>query len=99
MRRVGYAVSRGEVNEGVVGVAAPVFDGERRLIGSLSRVLAPDAFNELGEDAAAASVVTGAAKIDAQLAVLTGGAVEAVSARVVPQEALGRGPRGRPAAA
>ncbi len=39
VRREGCCVSRGEVTQGVVGVAAPVFDGEGAIIGSLSVTL------------------------------------------------------------
>ena len=36
IRRQGYCITRGEVTAGVVGIAAPVFDGEDAVIGSLS---------------------------------------------------------------
>ncbi|MGV6876710.1 IclR family transcriptional regulator domain-containing protein, partial [Pseudochelatococcus sp. B33] len=35
-RRRGWIHARGEVTPGVVGIAAPVFDGEREILGSLS---------------------------------------------------------------
>jgi DNA-binding IclR family transcriptional regulator len=92
LRRAGYCVSRGEVNEGVVGVAAPIFDGERRMIGSLSRVLTQDDFDMAGEDAIARSVMDAAQEIDAQLGALTADD-DGTPARVVPQRALGRGRR------
>jgi len=38
IRRQGYSVTRAEVDPGVVGVAVPVFGGERTVIGSLSIV-------------------------------------------------------------
>jgi DNA-binding IclR family transcriptional regulator len=37
-RREGYSITRAEVDPGVVGVAVPVFGGERAVIGSLSIV-------------------------------------------------------------
>ena len=36
IRKQGFCVSRGEVTRGVIGVAAPVFDSEGTVIGSLS---------------------------------------------------------------
>lgn len=36
IRKDGYCVSRGEVTPGVMGIAAPVFDSEGTIIGSLS---------------------------------------------------------------
>ena len=36
IRRQGHCISRGEVTPGVVGIAAPVFDGEDAVVGSLS---------------------------------------------------------------
>ena len=38
IRQQGYAVSVGEVDEGVFGIAAPVFDPNAKVIGSLSLV-------------------------------------------------------------
>ena len=39
IREQGYCVSRGEVTPGVIGIAAPVFDSEGTVIGSLSVTL------------------------------------------------------------
>jgi DNA-binding IclR family transcriptional regulator len=39
MRRAGVNVSRGEIDPGRVGVAAPIFDKERAVLGSLSLAL------------------------------------------------------------
>ena len=39
MRRAGVSVSRGEIDPGRVGVAAPIFDKERAVLGSLSLAL------------------------------------------------------------
>ena len=39
MRRQGVAVSRGEIDPGRVGIAAPIFDRDRAVLGSLSFVL------------------------------------------------------------
>ena len=40
IRKQGYCLSQGEVTPGVVGIAAPVFDSEATVIGSLSVVVA-----------------------------------------------------------
>jgi DNA-binding IclR family transcriptional regulator len=39
IRRAGVSVSRGEIDPGRVGIAAPVFDRDRAVLGSLSLVL------------------------------------------------------------
>jgi DNA-binding IclR family transcriptional regulator len=39
LRRVGFAVSRSEIDSGRVGLAAPIFDRDRAVLGSLSFVL------------------------------------------------------------
>jgi len=39
MRRSGTAISRGEIDPGRVGIAAPIFDRERAVLGSLSLAL------------------------------------------------------------
>ncbi len=39
LRREGVAVSRAEIDTGRVGIAAPIFDRDRAVLGSLSFVL------------------------------------------------------------
>jgi DNA-binding IclR family transcriptional regulator len=39
LRRLGYNVSRGEIDPGRVGIAAPIFDRDRAILGSLSVAL------------------------------------------------------------
>jgi len=39
VRRLGYNVSRGEIDPGRVGIAAPIFDKDRAVLGSLSLAL------------------------------------------------------------
>ena len=39
LRRAGACVTRGELDAGRIGIAAPVFDRERAILGSLSLVL------------------------------------------------------------
>lgn len=46
IRKQGYCLSRGEVTPGVVGVAAPVFDSDDTIIGSLSLVVPEAGFTE-----------------------------------------------------
>lgn len=46
IRKQGYCLSRGEVTPGVIGIAAPVFDSESTIIGSLSVVVAETGFSE-----------------------------------------------------
>jgi DNA-binding IclR family transcriptional regulator len=46
IRKQGYCVSRGEVTPGVMGIAAPVFDSEGTVIGSLSITVPEAGMNE-----------------------------------------------------
>jgi DNA-binding IclR family transcriptional regulator len=46
IRREGYAITRAEVDKNVVGVAVPLFGGERAVLGSLSIVYAKARFPE-----------------------------------------------------
>lgn len=46
IRKQGYCLSQGEVTPGVIGVAAPVFDSENTIIGSLSLVMPLTGFTE-----------------------------------------------------
>ena len=39
LRRNGFCVTRGEVDGGRIGIAAPIFDGNNRIVGSLSIVV------------------------------------------------------------
>ena len=50
IRRNGHAITRGEVDAGVVGLAAPVFGGERSVLGSLSIVYSQGRFPEQRAD-------------------------------------------------
>lgn len=63
IRRQGHCVSHGEVDPGAVGVSAPIFDGERRLLGSLSRVLAASDIPAAGLARITDSVTDGAGRI------------------------------------
>jgi DNA-binding IclR family transcriptional regulator len=44
IRRQGYAITRGEVDPGIVGIAVPQFGGEGAVLGSLSIVFSEDRF-------------------------------------------------------
>ena len=46
IRKQGYCASRGEVTPGVIGIAAPVFDSEGTVIGSLSITVPEAGMNE-----------------------------------------------------
>lgn len=46
IRKQGYCLSRGEVTPGVIGIAAPVFDSENTIIGSLSAVISETGFSD-----------------------------------------------------
>lgn len=46
IRKQGYCLSRGEVTPGVIGIAAPVFDSENTIIGSLTITVAEDGISE-----------------------------------------------------
>ena len=46
IRRQGYAITRGEVDASVIGVAAPLFGAERAVLGSLSIVYSEGRFPE-----------------------------------------------------
>jgi DNA-binding IclR family transcriptional regulator len=68
LRRNGYCVSHGDVDKGAVGVGAPIFDRDRRLLGSLSRVMAEPDFSEARLPEIAGSVLEGARRITENLA-------------------------------
>jgi DNA-binding IclR family transcriptional regulator len=46
IRKAGWCLTRGEVTPGVIGIAAPVFDSEGTVIGSLSVTLRPSGASE-----------------------------------------------------
>lgn len=46
IRKQGYCTSRGEVTPGVIGIAAPVFDAENTVIGSLTMTVAEAGLGE-----------------------------------------------------
>lgn len=56
LRRAGYCVSRGEIDAGRIGVAAPIFGRDRGVLGSLSFVLPSDTPDEQIADIASLTV-------------------------------------------
>lgn len=48
VRRIGYAVGRGEVTPGVIGIAAPIFDGGTSPVGALCMTSAANSLDEAG---------------------------------------------------
>jgi DNA-binding IclR family transcriptional regulator len=64
IRRAGVTVSRGEIDPGRVGVAAPIFDKDRAVLGSLSLALPATHADETLIERLAASTVAGAREIE-----------------------------------
>ena len=67
IRRRGFCVSRGEVDAGLVGIAAPVAAPARALTASLSLVVAAEALNEATERRLVLLVVSAASLLTEQL--------------------------------
>ena len=68
IRRQGYSVTRGEVDTGVVGMAVPVFGGERSVLGSLSIVYSKGRFPQRRADQTIAGLKQAAVAIREDLA-------------------------------
>ncbi|MEO8755943.1 MAG: IclR family transcriptional regulator [Casimicrobiaceae bacterium] len=68
IRHQGYAVSVGEVDEGVFGIAAPVFDASRKVIGSLSLVQPASAMDSVHWAAERAGIVAIAQRLSGEVA-------------------------------
>jgi len=60
IRRQGYALTRSEVDAGVVGIGVPLFGGERAVLGSLSVVYSEGRFPERSADATIAKLTQAA---------------------------------------
>ena len=63
LRRNGFCVSRGEVDPGRIGIAAPIFDGQDRIVGSLSMVVYAAENSHRSTNRLAALVVAAAREI------------------------------------
>ncbi len=72
LRRQKVLVSHGEIDPGLVGIGAPLFDSEDRIVGSLIFIVSEPRMNEMGEErlkqeiAAAADAVNGAMRQKAE---------------------------------
>lgn len=56
IRSAGVTITQGEVVDGLVGIAAPIRDGEERVLGSVVFVLSIEHFNSLERDALAQEI-------------------------------------------
>ncbi len=63
LRRNGFCVSRGEVDHGRIGIAAPIFDAHDRIVGSLSIVLYSAETSDRSINRLAALVVAAAREV------------------------------------
>ncbi len=84
IRHRGYYISRGEVDEGVVGIAAPIMDG-RSVVGALCIVFAMQRAPQINEPGVAALVMETAAKIGERISLSSG-----ASASLPPSGPAGR---------
>lgn len=67
IRKRGYAVTRGEVDKGLVGIAAPVAAPERALLGSLSIVMESTVLDDAMERRLVLLIVSAASLLSAEL--------------------------------
>ena len=67
IRKRGYCVSRGEVDAGRMGIAAPIFDSSNRALRSLSAVVWQQDVDAAREDRIVTSVVAAASRISEAL--------------------------------
>ena len=67
IRKGGYCVSRGEIDAGLVGVAAPIVAPELGIIASLSLVLSADGLSDAVERRITLLTVSSAALVSEQL--------------------------------
>lgn len=67
IRKRGYCVSRGEVDAGRMGIAAPIFDSRNRVLRSLSAVVWQQDVDPAREDRLVTSVVAAASRISEAL--------------------------------
>jgi len=67
IRERGYALTHGQKIEGAVGLAAPLFNSERRVIGALSITVPKARFSQKGHARLAKLLLTSAAKLNRSL--------------------------------
>lgn len=68
IRRRGYAITRGEVDKKLIGIAAPVTIAERGLIGSLSLVIPEDIYDQTLERRLVTLIVSTSTFLTSELA-------------------------------
>lgn len=73
IRKDGYLKTYGEFNPGIVGIAAPVFNGEHLILGSIGVAYRCDVNSEVGVAGSAAAVKRAAAEITQRIATTTSG--------------------------
>lgn len=95
LRRMGVVVTRGEVVPSLIGVGAPLFDAEQRVLGSLVLAIPETRFDREGADGFVARLAEAAARINAALArsAADAGMLSAKPARPRPPSSRQRGPR------
>lgn len=77
MRSDGYAVTYSEVFEGLVGIAAPVRDTEKRILGSVVFVIAQERFGKFAPSQLIREICRISAEIEEGVSRLTGGSDDA----------------------
>ncbi len=68
IRKEGYCITRGEVVEDLVGIGAPIFDPEHRVLGSIVFAVSERKVGKIGEEELSREIVKVAKNIDAQIA-------------------------------
>ncbi|MFY3551299.1 IclR family transcriptional regulator [Achromobacter insolitus] len=68
VRKAGYSISSGELDTGKTGIAAPIFDEERHVLGSITIIGAQDAFAAFREDYLAGLICRAATEITRRIA-------------------------------
>lgn len=68
LRRDGYCVTRGEVIPDLVGIGAPVFDAERRILGSVVFAVQEERFQSAGKEDLVGEIKQLAARITSAIA-------------------------------
>lgn len=86
IRKAGVVVTRGEVFAGLVGIAAPVKDQERRVLGSVVFVIGAERFGLMNEERLVSRLLAIAAEIEEALSAATG----LLDAPALPPMRLGR---------
>ncbi len=68
LARQGYAITRAEMVAGTGGISAPIFDGERKVLGSITFVLSESRWDEVDFDRLRRAIVDVAARISGEIA-------------------------------